>query len=153
MEASIQPSPKVVLQSMIPGPFKSVKRDILWHFLTAAGTVISRHWKLMTVPSLGEWAIEQDPIIDLEGLLAQEARKEDQFSLTWTAWSMFRYSSDFQTVYSYRDLAFILFSLSRADTICDMIGLPLSNGIVQASRNLQCAQSLFRSSIFFIFYV
>lgn len=33
----------------------------------------------------------------LECLLAQEAGKEEQFLLTWTSWSTFRYSSEFLT--------------------------------------------------------
>lgn len=82
---------------MIPGPFKSIKRNVLQNFLITARAVIPRHWKSTTVPSLGEWAIELDSIRDLEPLLAQEAGMEDQFSPTWTACSMFRYFSEFST--------------------------------------------------------
>ena len=47
------------------------------------------------MPSLGDWAVEVDRIRDLERLLAEEGGKSEQFSLTWTSWSMFRYSSEF----------------------------------------------------------
>lgn len=97
MTIYIQPPPEVVLLSMIPESFRSVKKDILQHFLTSARTVIPRHWKSSTVPSLGEWAIALNSIRDLERILAREVGKEVQFSLTWTTWSMFRYISDFQT--------------------------------------------------------
>ena len=47
------------------------------------------------MPSLGDWAVEVDRIRDLERLLAEECDKSEQFSLTWSSWSMFRYSSEF----------------------------------------------------------
>lgn len=95
---STQSSPEVALLSMIPGPFRSIKKYILRHFLTAARIVIPRHWKSTTVPSLGEWTIELDSKRDLKKILAWELGKEEQFSLNRTAWSMFRYSSDLQTL-------------------------------------------------------
>lgn len=78
---------------MLPGPLKLLKKDVLCHFLTAARTVIPRHWKLTSMPSLGYWAVEVDKINNLELLLSQESGKEEQFSNTWTLWSMFWYST------------------------------------------------------------
>lgn len=45
--------------------------------------------------SLGDWATEVYHIEDLECLLDRETGKDEQFSIIWTSWFMFRYSSDF----------------------------------------------------------
>lgn len=60
MATSLQLSPKIAPLSTIP--LKSIKKDLLLHFLAASRTVIPRHWKSMDLPSLGEWAIEVDHI-------------------------------------------------------------------------------------------
>lgn len=95
MATSIKPTPEIALLSILPGPLKSIKKDVLRHFLAAVRTVIPRHWKTTDVPSLGEWVVEVDQIRDLERLLAEEVGKEEQFTATWTSWSMFRYSDEF----------------------------------------------------------
>lgn len=92
---SLQPSPEVARLSIILGPQKSVKKDVLRHFIAAAWTVIPRHRKLTSIPSLGDWAIEVDRIRDLKRMLAQENDKEEQVSLTWISWSMFWYATEF----------------------------------------------------------
>lgn len=77
MATSITPPPEVTLLSMILGPLKSIKKDVLRHFLAAARTVLPRHWKSTNMPSLGEWAIEVDRINSLERMLSQEMGKEE----------------------------------------------------------------------------
>lgn len=95
MATALSPTPEIALLSMLPGTLKSIKKDVLRHFLAAARMVIPKYWKSRTVYlPLGEWAIEVDRIRDLERLLAEESNKDNQFSLTWTSWSMFHYSSD-----------------------------------------------------------
>lgn len=71
MATSLQPTPELALLSIIPGPLKSVKKDVLRHFLAAARTVITQRWKSTGMPSLGDWTIEVDCIRDLENLLVQ----------------------------------------------------------------------------------
>lgn len=82
MVTSIKPTPEVALLSMIPGPLKTIKKDIRCQFFAAARSMIPRHWRTVNVPSLEAWAVEVDQIRDLERLLAQETGKEEQFTIT-----------------------------------------------------------------------
>lgn len=91
MDTHIPSIPIVPHLSMIPGPFKSPKKYILWHFLAAARMVIPCYCKTTPILPLLKWAIELDSIRRLEHMLSQENDREKQFSKTWTSWSMFRY--------------------------------------------------------------
>lgn len=58
--------------------------------------VISRYWKTTCISPIMKWPTELDYLRDLEHLLLQEIGKEEQFSKTWTSWSIFRCLSAFQ---------------------------------------------------------
>lgn len=83
--------------------FNMINSVVLLHpkiwkiIISVARTVIPRHWKSTSITSLSDRAMEVDHIRELEGLLAQEKDKEEQFSLAWTSWSMFRYFTEFVT--------------------------------------------------------
>lgn len=50
--------PQITLLSILPGSYKSVKKGLFRHWLTAARAVIPRYWRLVHAPPLIEWVME-----------------------------------------------------------------------------------------------
>lgn len=98
IESSLVLTPKMVLLSMLPGSLKAVKRGLLRHCLVAARTVIPRHWRSPTPPSLAKWLVEMDRISDMERLLAEENCSWDTYHRTWLAWTSYRNGSSLQSL-------------------------------------------------------
>lgn len=88
--SDVSASPSSGLLSMLSGPISGLKKGLLKHFLIAARTVIPRHWKSATPPSLTEWASELNYLMRMENLLADDRGMTDAFVRTWTVWSVFQ---------------------------------------------------------------
>lgn len=72
----------ITLLSIIPGPFKIIKKVILCNLISAVRVVIPHHYKPGIIPSLPEWAKELDSFRDLETMLSQENDKLEQYRNT-----------------------------------------------------------------------
>lgn len=85
--SNVPVSPSSGLLSTLPGPISSLKKGLLKHFLTAARTVIPRHWKSSIPPSLEEWTVELNLRMRMENLMADDTGRTDVFIRTWSIWS------------------------------------------------------------------
>lgn len=83
-------SPASGLLNILPGPLSTLKKGLLKHFLTAARTVIPRHWKSTTPPSRAEWLAELNNLMRMENLMAEDAGTIESFITSWSAWSLFQ---------------------------------------------------------------
>lgn len=72
--------PHITVLSMLPGSYKLVKKSLIRHFLTAACSVIARHWRQAHTLSLADWACEIDRTENLEHMIAWDKNKSESTS-------------------------------------------------------------------------
>lgn len=93
--SNISVSPTSGLLTMLPGPISALKKGLLKHFLTAARTIIPRHWKSTTLPSRAEWLAELNSLMRMENLMAEDKGTTESFFRTWSVWSIYQDSQAF----------------------------------------------------------
>lgn len=76
---------ETTLLSILTGLYKSIKKGLLWHWLTAARMVIPCYWQMAHAPTLIERVMEMDHI---------ELDTYEQFYQNWLPWKLFRESSE-----------------------------------------------------------
>lgn len=96
---TIPNTPQITLLSILPGSYKSIKKGLLRHWLTAARAVIPRHWRSAHAPSLTDWILEMDHIERMETLLSQELDTYEQCRQIWLPWKVLRESPELRNLY------------------------------------------------------
>lgn len=61
----LEGSPKLALFFLVPGPLRNIKKVILRHFLVVTCTIIARHWKLSSTPSLVIWVHAMNDLMNI----------------------------------------------------------------------------------------
>ncbi|OCT82626.1 hypothetical protein XELAEV_18025155mg [Xenopus laevis] len=74
---------------MLPGPVTPHKKSLTGYCLSAARTVIPRHWRSAITPSIAEWYTEMGSIMRMEELLCFAQGRQDSFVRTWSTWVTF----------------------------------------------------------------
>lgn len=85
--ASQEPSctPQLALLSVIPGSFAKIK-DILRYFLTAARSLIPRHWWTSWTLTVSEWIHEKEHLL----LTTHLHDRYYAFLVVWSPWLLFK---------------------------------------------------------------
>lgn len=89
--------PEIGLLSLIPGPIRFAKKNLLRHFLAASRQTIAAHWKQSGMPPLAVFFERLNYTMRMEELAAFSEERTPIFFQTWQPWILFKESDSFQT--------------------------------------------------------